>query len=318
MRLPLLCLAAMLAVLAGCASKPPPKKPVAKVDNVTTVRAVRQQPVTPAVAASDTAHRTTVTASPEAQMAAQQAVGDYYAALQAMKIDKLDDALISFQTLAAKHPNLSGPLINQALIYMRKEKPDDALDALNAALKVNPRNPYAWNLRGVLLRQQGKFKEARAAYEQAIGFDPQYAKAHFNLGVLADLYLQDLQLALHHYEKYQALQKKPDQAVGNWISDLRNRLGLPATPVAAAPTAATTTTAPSATAVPAAATPATTTPAAATPATTAPAAAPADAAPAAAPQAPAPATESTPVPTPAEPAASTASPTNVPAAGAAG
>lgn len=306
MRLPLLCLAAILAVLAGCASKPPPKKPVAKVDNVTTVRAVRQQPVTPTVAASDTAHRTTVTASPEAQMAAQQAVGDYYAALQAMKIDKLDDALISFQTLAAKHPSLSGPLINQALIYMRKEKPDDALDTLNAALKVNPRNPYAWNLRGVLLRQQGKFKEARAAYEQAIGFDPQYAKAHFNLGVLADLYLQDLQLALNHYEKYQTLQKKPDQAVGNWISDLRNRLGLPATPVAAAP---------------AAAAPSTTTPTAATPAAAAPApaTAPAEASPATTPPpatTPAPATES--APAPAAPAAGSASPTNVPVTGAAG
>lgn len=231
MRLPLLSLAAASALLAGCASAPKEKP---SVDNVHTVRAVRQQPAAPAVAASDTTHQTTVTASQQAQIAAQQAVGDYFAAVQAMKAGKLDDALISFQTIAGQHPELSGPLVNEALIYIHKEKWGDALDTLDQALKINPRNPYAWDLRGIVLRQQGKFKEARAAYEQALTIDPQYAKAHFNLAVLADLYLQDLQLALTHYEQYQSLQKKPDQAVGNWIADLRNRLGIakPAAPTA--------------------------------------------------------------------------------------
>lgn len=240
MRRSLLCLIAVLTTLAGCASAPSTqKKPAADVDNVNVVRAVRQQPPAPAVAASDTTHQATVTASPQAQMAAQQAAGDYVAAMQAIKLNKLDDALIGFQAISAKHPTLSGPRVNEALIYVRQEKWDDALGSIAGALKVNPRNPYAWNLQGIVLRQQGKFKESRAAYEQAVGIDPLYAKAHFNLGVLADLYLQDLKLALNHYEKYQALQKKPDPAVANWITDLRNRLGLPAVPVTPAPATAT-------------------------------------------------------------------------------
>lgn len=239
-RFSLLAMAAAVALLAGCASAPK-QKPA--VDNVHTVRSVRQQPAAPAVAASDSLHQTTVTASLQAQQAAQAAVGDYFAAVQAMKAGKLEDALVGFQTISAQHPELSGPLVNEALIYIHQQKWDDALDSIAEALKVNPKNPFAWNLRGIVLREQGKFKESRAAYEQALAIDPQYAKAHFNLGVLADLYLQDLQLALTHYEKYQSLQKKPDQAVGNWINDLRNRLGIatpapaPAAPPAAAPAA---------------------------------------------------------------------------------
>lgn len=131
---------------------------------------------------------------------------------------------------------LSGPLVNQGLIYLRQEKWGEALNVLDQALKINPQNPFAWNQRGVAFRAQGKFKDARAAYEKALAIDPQYAKAHFNLGVLADLYLQDLQLALLHYERYQSLQRKPDQAVGTWIADLRNRLGI-ATPTPIAPAA---------------------------------------------------------------------------------
>lgn len=232
-RLPIFLLAALLA---ACTSGPQQK---ASVDNVNTVRAIRQQAAAPAVAASDSIHQTTVTASAQAQAAAQQAVAEYFAAVQAMKAGKLNDALVGFQTIAAQQPVLSGPLVNQALIYIRQEKWDDALDTISQALKVNPRNPFAWNLRGIVLREQGKFKDARAAYEQALAIDPNYAKAHFNLGVLADLYLQDLPLALSHYERYQALQKKPDTAVTNWIGDLRNRLGLnqskPAAPAGEAP-----------------------------------------------------------------------------------
>lgn len=257
------CLAVLLAVVAGCASKPA-AKPQTTVDNVNTVRSVRQQTTAPAVAASDTTHQTTVVASSPAQLAAQQAIGEYFAAVQAIKAGKADEALIGFQAIAAKHPVLSGPLVNIALIYVHQEKWDDANDALDKALKINPKNPFAWDLRGIALRQQGKFREARAAYEQALAIDPQYAKAHFNLGVLADLYLQDMQLALAHYERYQALQKKPDQAVGNWITDLRNRLGVAQPAVAApvpAPAAPATDATPAATDAPAATLPANTTPA---------------------------------------------------------
>lgn len=229
-------LAVLLAVLlAGCAGAP---KQQVTVDNVNVIKPVRATTAAVAPTTSDATHVTIVAASPQAQAAAQQAAGDYFAGIQMMKAGKLDDALVVFQQMAAQHPMLSGPLVNQGLIYLRQEKWGEVLNVLDQALKINPQNPFAWNQRGVAFRAQGKFKDARAAYEKALAIDPQYAKAHFNLGVLADLYLQDLQLALLHYERYQSLQRKPDQAVGNWIADLRNRLGI-ATPTPTVPAAST-------------------------------------------------------------------------------
>jgi tetratricopeptide (TPR) repeat protein len=127
-----------------------------------------------------------------------------------------------------------------AAILLKQEKYAEAEKQLRDALAINAKNPYANNLLGIALREQGKFKEAKAAYEAALALDPNYAKAHFNLGVLADLYMQDLPTALSHYERYQGLQSKPDPAVANWIVDLQKRTGVykapprPAAPVAAA------------------------------------------------------------------------------------
>ncbi len=222
--------------LGGCAGAPKKAQEQAKIDNVRTIKSVRAQSAEATATVSQTEHVTVVQpTSPEKIAMAQAASSDYFAALQLMKVGKLDDALLVLQTIAAQYPTLSGPLVNQGLVYLRQEKWSDALDALDQALKVNARNPYAWNLRGVVLRETGKFQEARQSYERALSIDPLFAKVHFNLGILADLYLQDMKLALMHYERYQALQKKPDPAVGNWIADLRNRLGLSTTAPAAAP-----------------------------------------------------------------------------------
>lgn len=227
--LPLLLIA---AALAGCAGKQPPPADDGARSEPAPVRPVREQATVPAVGASTSAHITVVPHTPADEAAAQMAIRDYFLAVQQMKAGNLDAALITFQTLAAQHPTLSGPLINQALIYLKKKQWQDALDQLEGAIKVRPQNPYGWNLRGIALRELGRFKDARQSYEQALAIDPNYAKAHFNMGVLADIYLQDLPLALAHYERYQSLQTRVDPAVNNWIADLRNRTGTATSPAA--------------------------------------------------------------------------------------
>ena len=105
---------------------------------------------------------------------------------------------------------------------------DDATD-----MPINDANPYAHNGLGLALREQGKFDDARIHYERALVLDPKYARAHFNMAVLAELYLQDLNLALKHFQAYQNLQKQPDENVANWIVDLQRRAPeSPAQPVA--------------------------------------------------------------------------------------
>lgn len=242
-----------------------------------------------AVAAADTSNAPkAATIDPVKQQAAMAVAPDYGRALSLMQAGNDGDALTLMQGIATRAPQLAGPRLNQALILLRQEKYAEAEAAVRAALKVNAKSPYAQNLLGIALREQGKFAEAKAAYEAAIALDPGYAKAHFNLGVLLDLYQQDLPAALTHYERYQALQAKPDTAVANWIVDLQKRTGVykaPPRPADPAPAADDTTEeAPAAAGSPVPATGDATT----TTAPAAPAAAPASAAPAPAATAPSP------------------------------
>ena len=57
----------------------------------------------------------------------------------------------------------------------------------------------------------------------AVTSNPDYALAHYNLGVLNELYLQRLDIALKHFETYQAL-VGDDRQVEKWIVDLRRRV----------------------------------------------------------------------------------------------
>lgn len=191
----------------------------------------------PSAATEDTSRSPTVTMDAAKQLAVSAVATDYAQAMQLMANNQDAEAMTLLQAIAEKAPTLSGPVVNQAVILLKQKQYADAEKQLRQALVINTRNPYAHNLLGIALREQGKFPEARAAYEAALGIDPNYAKAHFNLGVLTDLYLQDLPLALSHYERYQSLQGKPDPAVANWIVDLQKRTGVyKAPPPAPAPT----------------------------------------------------------------------------------
>ena len=85
--------------------------------------------------------------------------------------------------------------------------------------------------------EQGRFAEAEQAYRSALASDPHYALAHYNLGLLYELYQQRHQLAVEHYEQYVALagDKQAAAEVGKWIADLRRRLGQPARTARAEP-----------------------------------------------------------------------------------
>lgn len=151
---------------------------------------------------------------------------DYDKAIGLMKSGQLDEAFALLDDIQGKAPAFSGPALNQALIRLKQQKPAEALLLLKKATGINEKNPYAWNLTGFTEKQLGHFKSAREAYEKALALSPNYGKAHFNLGVLADLYLLDLPLALQHYEAYQALQSQPDSTVAKWIIDLQKRTGV--------------------------------------------------------------------------------------------
>jgi len=105
----------------------------------------------------------------------------------------------------------------------------DAETALRAQVAGTDVNAAAWNELGLTLRAEGKFADARSAYQSALQLDPNNAAAHRNLAVLLDLYLNDPIGALAEFERYRDLSGE-DKPVSTWIAELRQRTGVKPTP----------------------------------------------------------------------------------------
>ena len=98
-----------------------------------------------------------------------------------------------------------------------------AEEQLKIALDLVPGHPVACNEYGLIYRQTGRFAQAREMYEIALARFPDYDPVHRNLGILCDIYLNDLQCALEHYEIYS--RKRPeDEQAQLWIKELRGRM----------------------------------------------------------------------------------------------
>lgn len=155
------------------------------------------------------------------------AVSRYERALGLMDEGRDADATQAMQALAARYPEAAGPLMNLGLLAARGDDPEAAMKYFQLALAVCTHCAPAWNQVGILHRRDGRFAEAEQAYLQALDSDPDYALAHYNLGVLYDLYQGRHAEAVEHYESYVAL-AVPGQdtaEVDRWIADLRRRLG---------------------------------------------------------------------------------------------
>jgi tetratricopeptide (TPR) repeat protein len=164
-----------------------------------------------------------VTRDPEQEKQAKLARSDFNRALSEMRKGNLDAAEARFKDLAMQYPALSGPIVNQAIILRKKGKTQEAYELLQKSILQHGKNPRLLNELGILSRQLGKFKQAQVSYESAIRIDENYANAHYNLAVLADLYLHDANLALTQFEIYQNLIPEPDKKVGGWIKELQRR-----------------------------------------------------------------------------------------------
>lgn len=164
---------------------------------------------------------------------------DFNKALSLMKKGAYQEAIPMLEAILAENDQLPGAQINLAIAYMNVESEGQgsnqreanlkkAEQALSRAVEVNPNDAVAHHQRGLLYRKTGRFSEARKAYERAISIESTYATAHLNLGILCDIYLQQLECAIDHFEKYRALIPEESDKVDLWLSDLRQRAGLPA------------------------------------------------------------------------------------------
>lgn len=68
--------------------------------------------------------------------------------------------------------------------FSELEQYDNAIDAHNTALELDPESHEAWVNLGVVYRLTGDLDQAEYCYNQALSFNPDYPEAHSSLGVL--------------------------------------------------------------------------------------------------------------------------------------
>jgi len=76
-------------------------------------------------------------------------------------------AINIFEQVAGKEPRASGPWVNMAIAYRKLDRIDDADKAIQKAVELNPKNPYALNQAGIIKREIGAFDEAEKHYRSA-------------------------------------------------------------------------------------------------------------------------------------------------------
>lgn len=162
--------------------------------------------------------------------AVEQAVTDpavtaeYADALAAMRAGDTTRARRLLEALSQTQPALAGPQINLGILLLTEQDTAGAEAQFRRVLQQTPGHPVASNQLALLLRQQGRFNEAEQAYANALQNQPGYLLAHRNIGILYDLYLQQPEKALYHYQRYQTLADAADTEVTGWIAELKLRV----------------------------------------------------------------------------------------------
>ena len=149
---------------------------------------------------------------------------DFERAVAMLNDQEYGQAITLLEKVIEQSPGVTAPYINMAIACQHIGKLEQAEEHIKTALLLIPEHPVACNEYGLLYRKTGRFAEARAVYEKALSIFPDYYPVHRNLGILCDLYLNDLACALEHYEIYSEASPEDNQ-VKLWIADLHVRLG---------------------------------------------------------------------------------------------
>lgn len=103
-------------------------------------------------------------------------------------------------------PGTTSYYLNEAVLFYRQGKYDNALENLVTALRKEPNDPEIHFNLGATLNKLGRVNDAIEAYQRALELSPHYDEAHNNLG---RIYLNkgELELAETHFKD--ALQTNP-------------------------------------------------------------------------------------------------------------
>lgn len=72
---------------------------------------------------------------------------------------------------------------NLARVYLKLEKYEDALAEVQKSIRLDGRSPGAYNLKGVVLNQLSRYREAAGSFEAGLVLSPEDVNLRINLGI---------------------------------------------------------------------------------------------------------------------------------------
>lgn len=148
---------------------------------------------------------------------------EFNTAVALLEEEKYPEAIKLLKAVTGKTSKFTAPFINLGIAYARTGEMEKAEESLQKALAINDKHPVANNELGMVYRKTGRYQQARERYELTINMYPEFLPVRKNLGVLCDIYLQDLNCALQQYEAY--LERIPnDEKVQIWVADVKSRI----------------------------------------------------------------------------------------------
>lgn len=98
-------------------------------------------------------------------------------------LERNDEALKQYEAAIKADPDYALAYVNQASLLIEMEKLTQAAPLTEAAVKRFPGDAAAWNLRGVVLRQQGNLEASLKAFDTSLGLQADYATALLNRAI---------------------------------------------------------------------------------------------------------------------------------------
>jgi tetratricopeptide (TPR) repeat protein len=112
-----------------------------------------------------------------------------------------------------------------ARVYYNQKRFDQALEEVQRSIKKNPKAPGAYNLKGVVLNQLGRYAEAAGSFEAGLVLSPDDINLQVNLGIA---YINSNEPAKARPVLEKALPRIGDQALKAKIEDYLKSIKAPA------------------------------------------------------------------------------------------
>ena len=97
---------------------------------------------------------------------------------------EIDKAIKLYEKCSSNFPNHIFSKFNLSFLYYKLNNFENAEIIINDAIRLNPKLPNGYCIRGLILKSMNKYSQSKSSLEKAIELDASYIDAYINLGLL--------------------------------------------------------------------------------------------------------------------------------------